>query len=261
MRAVCIFALLVFLKTLVRLFYRLKVEWIGEAPPGISETDRWRGHRVAAILNHTSLFDWLWVTAPPLHFLWQVARHGVVPVADVTIRRPIIGFFFKLVAQHVVSISRERDRTWQEVLEKIDDDQSLVILLPEGRMMRRDGLDKKGNPMTVRGGIADLLEGVREGRLLLAYSRGLHHVQVPDEGLPRLFQTIELALESIDVPTYLAARETERKERSLKRAIVRDLERRRDLHCWPDPSKHPRPEALRPSSEGAAKAGAEAEGA
>jgi hypothetical protein len=36
----------------------------------------------------------------------------------------------------------------------------MVLMAPEGRMKRADGLDAHGQPMTVRGGIADILEVV-----------------------------------------------------------------------------------------------------
>ena len=41
-------------------------------------------------------------------------------------------------------------------MNQIDED-AVVIILPEGRMKRATGLDKKGMPMTVRGGVADIL--------------------------------------------------------------------------------------------------------
>ena len=67
----------------------------------------------------------------------------MIPVAEKTIRRPMVGKFFSLLAAHVVSITRERDHTWREVLTRIDPD-SMVLILPEGRMMRANGLDSEG---------------------------------------------------------------------------------------------------------------------
>jgi hypothetical protein len=165
--------------------------------------------------------------APP-RFLWRVACHGVVPAAEKTTSRPIVGQFFKLIAAHVVSISRERDHTWREVLARIDPD-SMVIILPEGRMKRRGGLDSKGQPMTVRGGIADILESIPSGPMLVAYSGGLHHVQAPGESLPRPFRTIRMNFELLDIATYRREREREADGPiGFKRAVVDDLERRRD---------------------------------
>ncbi len=85
----------------------------------------------------------------------------------------------------------------------------MVMILPEGRMMRRNGLDSNGQPMTVRGGIADILDAIPDGRMLLAYSGGLHHVQAPGDGLPRLFRSIRLNLEAVDIADYRAARRAE----------------------------------------------------
>jgi hypothetical protein len=174
----------------------------------------------------------------------------VVPAANVTLARPLAGRFFRLVAGHVVSISRERDHTWDEVLARMEDPKALLIILPEGRMMRRGGLDKYGKPMTVRGGIADILQAIPDGRLLLAYSGGLHHVQAPGEGWPRLFKTIRMRFEGLEIAAYRQRLLAEADPTGFRRAVIADLERRRDLYCWPDPSK--RPGAAAPASTEAA---------
>lgn len=146
-----------------------------------------------------------------------------------------------MIAAHVVPITRARDHTWFEVLRKIDPE-SMVVLLPEGRMMRTNGLDAHGRPMTVRGGIADVLEAVGEGRMLVAYSGGLHHVQAPGERVPRVFRTVRMRLELVDVASYVREVLGGRDPEQLREAVCEDLERRRFLHCpvdgpkpWPDP--------------------------
>ena len=100
---------------------------------------------------------------------------------DITFKRPIAGLFYKLVVPHPVSLTRKRDETWTGFLERIRD-RSLVIMAPEGRMMRKNGLDKHGKPMTVKSGIAEVLDSVDGGDMLLAYAEGLHHIQAPGEG-------------------------------------------------------------------------------
>jgi 1-acyl-sn-glycerol-3-phosphate acyltransferase len=224
-----VFLVLLTVKTVARTFYRIEKEWIGDPPP-----DRWRHHRVVAMLNHTSLYEWLFAGVPDNVFLWRLAKHGIAPVASKTIERKLVGRFFSLMAKNVISISRERDETWREVLRKIDPD-AMVILLPEGRMKRANGYDSEGKPMTVRGGIADILESIGEGRMLLAYSGGLHHVQVPGQRFPRLFQTVRMRLELVDIAAYRAEMMERYGERGFKRAVVEDLERRRDLYCPVEP--------------------------
>ena len=87
--------------------------------------------------------------------------------------------------------------------------------------------------MTVRGGIADILEGVSEGRLFVAYSEGLHHVHAPGDRLPSLFQQVTIRAEVLDIPTYRA--ELRAKEHdSFKAAVIEDLSRRRDAYCFHD---------------------------
>ena len=89
--------------------------------------------------------------------------------------------------------------------------------------------------MTVRGGIADILESIGEGRMLIGYSGGLHHVQAPGERWPRLFKTIRIRLELLDIGTYRRELMEQAGREGFKRAVVEDLERRRDLYCPVEP--------------------------
>lgn len=225
MRTYYVFMMLVWVKALARLFYRVDVGWIGDPP-----ADRWRHVRLLVVLNHTSLYEPLFTGGVPLSFLWRIARHGVLPIAQKTAVRPLIGHFYKLIAARVISITRERDESWERVLAQIDPD-AMVALMPEGRMKRTTGLDASGQRMTVRGGIADILESLRTGRMLLAYSGGLHHVQAPGERFPRLWKTIRMRLELVDIASYRAELLARAGTAGFKRAVIEDLERRRDLFC------------------------------
>ncbi len=233
MRSYVVFLVLLLVKVLSRLFYRVDMRWIGDVPP-----DPWQHVRIAAILNHTSLWEALYAGGCPVSFLWRLARHGVVPIAQKTANRALVGRFYGLVAARVISITRERDETWSQVLKQIDPD-AMVIILPEGRMKRATGLDSAGNPMTVRGGIADMLETVDDGRLLIAYSGGLHHVHTPGDRLPRLFKTIRMRMEVVEIAEYRAARLAEGGARGFRRAVVNDLQRRRDEVCPPLEAANP----------------------
>jgi hypothetical protein len=141
-----------------------------------------------------------------------------------------VGRFFKILIPRTVPITRQADRTWSTVLDKIDDE-VMVIILPEGRMKRADGLDKDGRPMTVRGGIADILRAIPDGKMLITYSQGLHHVQVPGQALPRLFKTLRMKLEELDIASYKAHFETAADPQEFKYLVKRDLEARRDRYC------------------------------
>jgi 1-acyl-sn-glycerol-3-phosphate acyltransferase len=225
-RKILTLCLLVVLKLLSRIFYKFDFQWVGDVPDS-----PWRqNYRVITMLNHTSLFEWLFVGALPLGFLWRIASRGLVPAADKTIRRPVVGWFFKMLAPRVVPISRQADHTWQAVIDQIDNE-SMVIILPEGRMKRADGLDKNGRPMSIRGGIADILRAIPEGKMLLAYSGGLHHIQVPGQFLPKPFKTLAMSLEAVDIPVYREALETDGTIDSFKAAVKADLTERRDAYC------------------------------
>ena len=223
-RSFFVFSTLIALKYLSKIFYRHDFAFIGETPK-----DPWGDLRLVAFLNHTSLFEPVFLGGCPNRFIWRLAAHGVVPAADKTTGRPLVGLVFKFVAHHVIPITRERDQTWFAVLQKIDP-KSMVVIAPEGRMKRANGLDLKGNPMTVRGGIADILLAVKEGRMLLAYSGGLHHVQVPGH-FPRIFKTVRMRLENVAIADYIAAMSTQGGAEGFKKAVMKDLDARRDAYA------------------------------
>ena len=235
MRAKLNYLLLLALKWVSRLLWRCETRWLGDPPE-----DPWaQEYRIVAILHHTSLYEPIFAAAPDNAFLRRIAGKATVPIAKKTLDRPLVGAFFKLVAGNVVPITRKRDETWREVVRRTGPD-SMVIILPEGRMMRPGGLDAEGKPMTVRGGIADLIQAVGEGLMLIAYSGGLHHVQAPGEALPRLFRTIRLNLEVVDIGEYRRELLARAGEDGFRRAVKADLEERRDRHCPTGPeSPHP----------------------
>ncbi|MCH9652024.1 MAG: 1-acyl-sn-glycerol-3-phosphate acyltransferase [Deltaproteobacteria bacterium] len=232
------------LRLISRIFYRFEVNWIGDPPE-----DPWVDLRVVAVLNHTSLYEWLFAGVVPNRMIHQLAWHGVVPIAEKTAKRQFIGRFYGMIARHVVPITRKRDHTWSEVLGRIEKD-AMVILLPEGRMKRSTGLDLHGRPMTLRRGIADVIHSSQPGRFLIAYSGGLHHVQHPGETFPRLFKTIRMNLENIDLVKYRQEWLEKAGEEGFRDAIKRDLERRRDLHCPEEESITPKKPAPPTDSRG-----------
>lgn len=233
-RSLVVFAVLSLVRLASLVFYRVKTDWVGEEP-----NDPWRGIRLIAFLNHTSLFEPVFAGGVPSRLMWRIAAHGVVPAAEKTLSRPIVGLLFRTIARHVVSITRERDQTWHAVLSRIGDD-SMVVILPEGRMMRRNGLDSNGKPMTVRGGIADILAEIDSGPLLVAYSGGLHHVQAPGEWRVGIFKTVRLRLEMLEIGEYrsqMGFGEVPHDE--FKQRVRDDLQRRRDeLSPVPPDERH-----------------------
>jgi hypothetical protein len=219
-RSLLVFSILLTLKYLSKIFYRHDFQWVGDVLP-----KPWHNIRLVAFLNHTSLFEPVFLGGVPNHFIWRLAAHGVVPAADKTTGRPLVGLLFKFVAHHVIAITRERDATWFAVLNRIDP-QSMLVIAPEGRMKRANGLDLQGNRMTVRGGIADILLAMTEGRMLLAYSGGLHHVQVPGH-IPNVFKTVRMNLEIVDIAKYIEEQMASGGAEQFKKNVMRD----RDRYC------------------------------
>jgi hypothetical protein len=235
------FAILIAIKVLAKTFYRMDARAIDGGPvPG----HPWNRIRLVCLLNHTSLYEPLLAAGVPNRFLWEIARRAMVPVAEVTLDRPILGRFLKLLIARPVSITREPDHTWDLVLNSIDE-QSMVIILPEGRMRRGDGLDRQGRPMTSRGGVATILQTIPSGHLLMAYSGGLHHVQIPGQWFPRLFKTIRLRFELLEIASYRAEMETQAAASgSYKNAVKQDLDRRRDRYSPMTPESTRQPKHL-----------------
>ena len=223
-KSVLTFLLLLKIRFLSRIFFKLEEEWIGGKPENYA-----KGTRIIALLNHTSLYEPLIAGYAPANLLWKFARHGVLPVAEKTMKRRI-GIFFSLLVRHVVVVTRRRDHTWNKVLNSIDSN-AIVIILPEGRMKRANGLDSEGREMTVRGGIADILEVLPDGRMLAVYSGGLHHIQVPGELLPTPFKTIRCRMEMVNIATYKTELAEDYPELSFRGAVIADLTRRRDEYC------------------------------
>ena len=224
LRSISVFSLLLVLKYLSRVFYKHDLAFIGDTPK-----DPWADIRLVAFLNHTSLFEPVFLGGVPNRFLWRIAAHGVVPAADKTTGRPLVGLIFKFIARHVISITRERDHTWFAVLDKIDH-HAMIIIAPEGRMMRANGLDANGNPMTVRGGIADIMLAIERGRMLITYSGGLHHVQIPGHHTVGIFKSVRMRIENIEIADYIAEQMAKGGPEAFKRNVREDLERRRDAY-------------------------------
>lgn len=226
MHSVFVYLVLRVVKAASRLLYHHDMRWIGDVP-----RDPWADLRLVVILNHTSLYEPLFAGGVPNRFLWSVARRAVVPVAEKTATRPLVGRFFSRVAAEVEPVTREHDHTWERFVNRAREPGRLAVLLPEGRMKRRDGLDRHGEPMTIRGGVADLIREISDGRMLLAYSGGLHHVQAPGDTCPSLFEVIRMRLESLGIADYRSRLMAEAGEEGFKGAVIRDLTRRRDTHC------------------------------
>lgn len=226
MRSFFVYWFLRLIVVVSRTFYTHHVAWVGEKP-----AQPWLDYRLVAILNHTSLYEFLFAGVVPPSFLGRMAKHGVLPIASKTLDRPLVGRFWRFVAGNVVSISRERDHTWEKVLDSIDPD-SMILILPEGRMKRANGLDANGQPLTVRGGIADIIQTLPDGKMLIAYSLGLHHIQIPGQLFPKLFQPVWMRLEQVDIAAYRAELLNRcEKPKELRRLLIEDLTRRRDRYC------------------------------
>lgn len=222
MRILISFTVMMLTKAFATVFYKLELKWISDIK---NDFDR---IRLIIFLNHTSLYEPLFIRALPTWFIFRLARKMVAPGADKTLNRAIVGFFWKILSPGMISITRKRDRSWTKFLEKIKK-RSIIVIAPEGRMKRESGFDKDGKPMSVRSGVADIIEELNEGRIAIAYSGGLHHVQHPGEKIPRLFKTIKMNLEVLEIQDFKAQFTSEGIE--LKKEIVADLENRLKKNC------------------------------
>tara|TARA_Y100000768_G_C23991463_1_gene693961 strand:+ start:3593 stop:4246 length:654 start_codon:yes stop_codon:yes gene_type:complete len=214
---------MLWLKLLAKCFYTLKLEWIGPIKNDFSQI------RLIIFLNHTSLYEPIYADAAPVSFLYQMAKKMVAPAADVTMNRPLVGLFFKLLGPKFVPITRKRDKTWFHFL-KLIKERHIILILPEGRMMRGNGLDKHGKPMDVRSGVAEILEQMDDGRVMIAYSGGLHHVQHPGQFFPRVFKKIAMNIEIMEISAYKNQFE-QTTGIPFRKAVVADLNHRLKTNC------------------------------
>lgn len=224
MRRFLAFSILSLVKILSRVFYKGHYHWLTPVPDRPWQKDI----RLLVFLNHTSLYEPVFCQTLPFSFLWHVAGHANIPGADITLNRPVVGTFWKLMIPNIASITRKKDSTWESYLDSIKQD-DVVMLTPEGRMKRPNGLDKFGKPMTVRGGVADIIEVMDDGIMIICLSGGLHHIQVPGQTLPKLWKPIHMNLLRIDIKEYKARFPGHPRER--KMSIVKDLQSRLERDC------------------------------
>lgn len=214
------FTLLCIAKLLCVLFYRYRLHWLSK-----EGFEHFNDVRLIVFLNHTSLYELLFIGFAPIKVLWRLSGELIAPGADITLNdRPIVGRIYHSLLPGMIPISRKKDETWEYFLEKASGDR-LVAILPEGRMKRRDGFDKHGNPMTVRGGVADILSVKEIGKILFIYSAGLHHIHTPGEALPTIFKSIRANAEMIEISEYKNTLNFDSAE-TFRRAVIQDMQYR-----------------------------------
>ncbi len=218
MKSIVSFITLLFIKTLSNIFYRFKIGWP-------KKEINWNNIRLIIFLNHTSLFEIVYVGFLPISFLRILSKRMVAPVADKTLQRPFVGTILKLFNPGMRSITRKRDDSWKQFVEGIYDD-SVIVIAAEGRMKRRTGLDSQGKKMTVKPGVVDILAGLDKGQLILAYSGGLHHIQAPGEGFPKPFKTIKMDIEVFEIEDYKKLFDAPHDSQTWKKMVLDDLQHR-----------------------------------
>jgi 1-acyl-sn-glycerol-3-phosphate acyltransferase len=223
MRRLLAFIILATVKIVSMILFRAKGNWLHETPK-----DPWKNIRLMVFLNHTSLYEPVFMQLIPFTYLWYLSGNLNVPGADITLNRPIVGTFWKLMLPKIIPVTRKQDASWQNYLNAISP-QDVVMIAAEGRMKRPNGLDKYGKPMTVRGGIADIIETMDDGVMLLCFSGGLHHIQTPGQHFPKLFKTIHMNLSYFDLKEYKQLFPENHRERKIK--IVQDLQNRLEKDC------------------------------
>lgn len=218
------FSVFIFIKYLAKVFYTFDVKWLSKEQ-GFDQV------KLGLLLNHTSLYEPIFLATSTNNFLWTLSQKMIIPAADKTLNRPVVGLFWKLLGPGIIPITRKKDASWSKFLRLINEG-SIVFIAPEGRMKRKDGLDSNGRPMSVRSGVAEIVEQMSEGYLLIAYSGGLHHIQVPGQLLPKLFKKITVNFELIKISDYKLNFTSE--GIPFRREVIADLESRMRVNC-PEP--------------------------
>ena len=222
------FCFLVSVKLFVRTLYRFDKVWINGKPAQFEDV------KLFVLLNHTSLFEPILSGAFPYSLLWQMAKRFVYPVADKTFNRPFVGFLFRLFAPQTVSLTRNWDNSWEHFIALAKAKNSFIGIAPEGRMKRLNGLDKNGKAMNIKTGVADIIKMLDSGQMLVLYSGGLHHIQSPGSGIPKIFKKVHLKFEIFDINQYKETMIKLSDEGQFAKAVISDLELRRDSNCAPE---------------------------
>jgi 1-acyl-sn-glycerol-3-phosphate acyltransferase len=218
------FILLCIVKLVCSVLYRFKIRWLSD-----ENFKQFKDVRLIVFLNHTSLFEPLFIGACPVSVLWRLSGELIAPGADITLNdRPIVGRIYHSLLPGLVPITRKKDESWQHFMSLVSKD-TLVAILPEGRMKRNTGLDKHGNAMTVRGGVADILQVKQHGKILFVYSGGLHHIHTPGDKFPRVFKTITANAQMMDIQTYKDSLPLEA-EHDFREQVVIDMQKRLETH-------------------------------
>ena len=100
----------------------------------------------------------------------------------------------------------------------------MVVIAPEGRMKRATGLDANGNPMTVRGGVADVLQAISIEQDDRVQRRAASRAGARSH--PECFQKVRLRVENVDIAGYIAEQMAKGGVEQFKRNVIRDLEQR-----------------------------------
>lgn len=220
MKSLISFVALLIIKGFSRLLFRFKIGW-----PNNNPNIKWNETRLIVLLNHTSLLEPLYLGFLPISFLRMLSKRMVAPGADKTLNRPLVGTLYKIFSPGMVAITRKRDDSWKQFMDAISPD-SIIVIIPEGRMKRKNGLDLNGEKMTVKSGVADILSGLKEGQMIIAYSGGLHHVHVPGEKGYRFFKTLKMNLETFPIQEYNQSFGDSIGSESWRKKVIDDLQHR-----------------------------------
>ena len=222
------FLILVIVKNIFRLFYRFDVPM--KQMTSCEGRIDYSQVKMFIILNHTSLFEPVFLGSYSNRLLWQFAERFVFPVASKTMNNRLFNKIYSNMASKTISVSRKRDATWDHFLQQIDAN-SMVGIAPEGHMKRPNGLDSKGRPLVIRRGFIDVLEKIGDCKILVLYSHGLHHIQTPGEGFPKLFKRVSGRLELWSRDDFITSAITKHPEANTDDSLVKFLTSRRDLFC------------------------------
>lgn len=220
MKSLISFVALLIIKGFSRLLFRFKIGW-----PNNNPNIKWNETRLIVLLNHTSLLEPLYLGFLPISFLRMLSKRMVAPGADKTLNRPLVGTLYKIFSPGMVAITRKRDDSWKQFMNAISPD-SIIVIIPEGRMKRKNGLDLNGEKMTVKSGVADILSGLKEGQMIIAYSGGLHHVHVPGEKGYRFLKTLKMNLETFPIQEYNQSFGDRIGSESWRKKVIDDLQHR-----------------------------------
>lgn len=176
---------------LVKILYRCSWTWIGK------NSDRgFQDMKALFLMNHTSYADHMIFVLVPINVIYKMFWNARIAVAQHQVKN--FKGLLQYLENNIVPLSRQRDDSWNNYLSNANA-KSIFVMYPEGTRMSPEGLDKNGKKVRVKGGVADILELLPDGDIVILYLDGFYEILGAGMKFPKLFKKVRVTAEVVDI--------------------------------------------------------------